>query len=56
MYEEESESKPELEQEEDKEFENKVEEEPDIKKTKRKAAMAGNIFDYMNKNAKRHKQ
>ena len=57
IYEEE-ESEPELEQEEDEEFENiEVEKEPEIKKasSKRKEPSGSNIFEYINKNAKRHK-
>ena len=51
--EEESENEPEFEEEE--ESENKeIEQEPQIKKAKRKKK--SNIFEYINKNAKRHKQ
>ena len=59
VYEEENESESELEQEGDEEIESKeVEKEPKIKKgsaTKRKTS-GNNVFDYINKNAKRHKQ
>ena len=56
VYEEESESEPEPGQEEDEESENETEAE--LKKTapKRKTTIENNIFDYINKNAKRHKQ
>ena len=56
VYEEESESEPEPEQEEDEESENEAEAE--LKKTtpKRKTMIENDIFDYINKNAKRHKQ
>ena len=58
VFEEESESEPEIEQEEDEVFENEFEKEPEPKKiSKRKSvASSSNIFDYINKNAKRHKQ
>ena len=58
IYEEEDKSETELEQEEDEEFENEeVEKEPEIKKgrAKRKEPSGSNIFEYINKNAKRHK-
>ena len=51
--EEESESEPELEEEEGLENE-EIEQEPQIKKAKKKNK--SNIFEYINKNAKRHKQ
>ena len=55
VYKEESESELEPEQEEDKEFENEAEVE--IKKTTPKRKKVGNnIFDYINKNPKRHEQ
>ena len=55
VYEEGSESEPEPEQEEDKESENEAE--LQIKKTTPKRKTVGNnIFDYINKNAKKHKQ
>ena len=57
VYKEESESEPELEQEEDEEFENELEKEHETKKTKVKrkgtAGSKNNIFDCINKNAKR---
>ena len=58
VYEEESESEPELDQEVDEEIENEeVEIEPEIKKgrAKKREISGNNIFDYKNKNAKRHK-
>ena len=59
VYEEESESEPELEQDEDEEIENEeVEKKPEIKKgrAKKRETSGNNIFDCINKNAKRHKQ
>ena len=59
VYEEESESEPEFEQEEQGESESEeVEKEPEIKKatSKKREPSRNNIFDYINKNAKRHKQ
>ena len=58
VYEEESESEPELEREEDEEIENEeVEKGPEIKNgnAKKRETSRNNIFDYINKNAKRHK-
>ena len=49
----ESENEPEFEEEDETENE-KIEQEPQIKKAKRKNK--SNIFDYINKNAKRHEQ
>ena len=55
IFEEEEESENEPEFEEEEESENKeIEQEPQIKKAKRKKK--SNIFEYINKNAKRHKQ
>ena len=59
VYEEESESEPEFEQEDQEESESEeVEKEPEIKKatSKKREPSRNNIFDYINKNAKRHKQ
>ena len=59
IFEEEDESKIEPEFEEEEEFENKeVEQEPEIKKTKtsKTKEQSNNIFEYINKNPKRHKQ
>ena len=57
VYQEETESEPEFE-EEDVESESKqIEKEPEIKKAPSKKREArSNIFDYINKNAKRNKQ
>ena len=55
IFEEEEESENEPEFEEEEESENKeLEQEPQLKKAKRKNK--SNIFEYINKNAKRHKQ
>ena len=59
VYEEESESEPEFEEEEKEESENEqIEKEPEIKKapTKKRTANSSNIYDYINKNAKRNKR
>ena len=56
VYEEESESEPEPEQEEGEESENKAEAELKKATPKRKTTIENNIFNYINKNAKRHKQ
>ena len=56
VYEEESESEPELEQEEDEEIKNEeVQKEPEIKngRANKRETSGNNIFDYINKNAKR---
>ena len=56
VYQEETESEPEFE-EEDVESESKqIEKEPEIKKapTKKRTANSSNIYDYINKNAKRN--
>ena len=58
IFKEEDESDPELEQEEDEESENEeIEQEPEMKRvrSKRKEPSGSNIFEYINKNAKRHK-
>ena len=58
IYGEEDKCETELEQDEDEEFENEeVEKEPEIKKgrAKRKEPSGSNIFEYINKNAKRYK-
>ena len=59
MYEEESESEPEFEQEEQDESESEeVEKKSEIKKAapQKRAPSGNNIFDYINKNAKKHKR
>ena len=54
VYEEEPESELELEEEE--EFEDQIEEEPEIKKMKKRSEKRkNNVFDYINKDAKRNK-
>ena len=56
VYEEESESEPELEQEEDEDIKNEeVQKEPEIKngRANKRETSGNNIFDYINKNAKR---
>ena len=54
VYEEEPDSEPELEEEEYSAEE--IEEEPEIKKPRKKAEkIKNNIYDYINKDAKRHK-
>ena len=56
IFEEEEESENEPEFEEDKELENEeIEQEPQIKKAK-KNNKSSNVFEYINKNAKRHKR
>ena len=58
IYEKEDEKEPDLEQEKDEQFENQeVQKEPEIKKgrAKRKEPSGSKIFEYINKNAKRHK-
>ena len=59
MYQEETESEPKFEEEEQTESESEqIEKEPDIKKApaKKREASESNIFDYINKNAKKNKQ
>ena len=60
VYQEESESEPEFEEEEEQvESESKqIEKEPEIKKapSKKRTANSSNIYDYINKNAKRNKR
>ena len=59
IFEEEDESETEPEFEVEQEFENEeVEQEPEIKKAKtsKRKEQSNNIFEYINKNAKRHKQ
>ena len=58
VYQEESESEPEFEEEEQVESESKqIEKEPEIKKapSQKRPANSSNIYDYINKNAKRNK-
>ena len=57
LYQEESEGEPEFEEEEESESE-EVEKETEIKKAppKKNPAKGNNIFDYINKNAKRNKR
>ena len=54
VYQEEPESEPELEEEE--KLEDEIEEEPEIKKKRSEIRKNNNIFDYINKNAKRNKR
>ena len=59
VYEEDSDSEPEFEQEEQEESESEeVEKKCKIKKAahKKRAPSGSNIFDYINKNAKKHKR
>ena len=58
VYQEETESEPEFEEEEQVESVSKqIEKEPEIKKAiSKKREARSNIFDYMNKNAKRNKR
>ena len=59
VYQKETESEPEFEEEEQVESESgQIEKEPEIKKStiKKKREAKSNIFDYINKNAKRNKR
>ena len=57
VYQEETESEPEFEEEEVESESKQIEKEPEIKKAPSKKREAkSNIFDYINKNAKRNKR